>query len=201
MTQTLLWEIAFGVVIVCWLLFVVVFFARKRPPRAKEKKRVSTSFGAIALQGLGFGAAWGLRRPSFTPIFPATMPVQALVALMAIVLAVSTVWLVAASVRTLGKQWALVAHVVEGHQLITAGPYRIVRHPIYSGMFMIMVATAIVASHWLGLVVATMLYTAGTVWRIRIEEKLLIETFGNQYLEYKRKVPAFIPWKLAAQSA
>jgi protein-S-isoprenylcysteine O-methyltransferase Ste14 len=128
------------------------------------------------------------------------MPVQAVMALVAVGLAVLTVWLVAQSVRTLGKQWALVAHVVEGHQLITSGPYRIVRHPIYSGMFMIMIATALVISHWLGLIVSTAFYTAGTVWRINIEEKLLIETFGSQYEEYKRKVPAFVPWKLATQS-
>jgi protein-S-isoprenylcysteine O-methyltransferase Ste14 len=198
MTQTLLWEIAFGVVIVCWLLFVVVFFGRKRPPRTKEEKRVSTSFGAVAMQGAAFGAAWSLRRPYFTPIFPAAMPVQVVLALIAIGLAVFTVWLVAAAVRTLGKQWAIVAHVVEDHQLITAGPYRIVRHPIYSGMFMIMLATALVASHWIGLIVAVVLFTIGTVWRIGIEEKLLIETFGSQYLEYKRKVPAFIPLRVSA---
>jgi len=198
MTQTLLWEIALGVVTVCWLLFAVVFFGRKRPPRTKEEKRVSTSFGAVALQGAAFGAAWSLRRPYFTPIFPAAMPVQVVLALIAIGLAVFTVWLVAAAVRTLGKQWAIVAHVVEDHQLITAGPYRIVRHPIYSGMFMIMLATAIVASHWIGLIVAVVLYTIGTMWRIGIEEKLLIETFGDQYLEYKRKVPAFIPLRVSA---
>jgi protein-S-isoprenylcysteine O-methyltransferase Ste14 len=198
MTQTLLWEIALGVVTVCWLLFVAVFFGRKRPPGTKEEKRVSTSFGAVALQGAAFGVAWNLRRPFFTPIFPAAMPVQVVLALIAIGLAVFTVWLVAAAVRTLGKQWAIVAHVVEGHQLITAGPYRIVRHPIYSGMFMIMLATALVVSHWIGLIVAVVLYTIGTVWRIGIEEKLLIETFGSQYLEYKRKVPAFIPLRVSA---
>ncbi|HKW13652.1 MAG TPA: isoprenylcysteine carboxylmethyltransferase family protein [Candidatus Krumholzibacteria bacterium] len=199
MSETLLWQIAFGVVITCWLLFIVVFFGRKRPPGAKEQKRVSTSFGAVALQGLGFAAAWNLRRPWFTPIFPAAMPVQVVMALIAIGLAALTVWLVSASVRTLGKQWTIVARVVEGHQLITSGPYRIVRHPIYCGMFMIMLATALVISHWLGLVIAVVLYTIGAVWRIAIEEKLLIETFGNQYLEYKRKVPAFIPWKLSTQ--
>lgn len=198
MTQTLLWQIALAVVFLCWLLFALVFFGRKRPPSSREKKRVSSSFGAIVLQGLGFGAAWGLRRPLFTPIFRATMPVQVVLALVAIGLAIFTVWLVAASVRTLGKQWALVAHVVENHQLITTGPYRIIRHPIYGGMFMIMIATALVASHWLGLIVAIVLYTGGTVWRIRIEETLLIETFGSAYREYMRKVPAFIPWKLTA---
>jgi len=197
MTQALLWEMALGAVMLCWFLFAAVFFGRKRPPKTSEAKRVSASFGAIALQGIGFGAAFGLRRPSFTPIFPASMPVQVIVALVAVGLAVGTVWLVAASVRTLGKQWALVAHVVEGHQLITSGPYGIVRHPIYTGMFMITIATALVVSHWVGLAVATLLYLAGTWWRIHIEEKLLTETFGSAYDDYRRKVPAFIPWKVS----
>jgi protein-S-isoprenylcysteine O-methyltransferase Ste14 len=197
MTQTLLWTIAYYAVIACWLLFMLVFLAGRRPPASKEQRRVSTSFVAVALQGLGFGAAWGLRRASYTPTFPAAMPVQVVLVLLAVGLAVLTVWFVASAKRTLGKQWTIVARVVEGHQLITTGPYRIVRHPIYSGMFMIMLATAIVLATWQGLLVAVALYTIGTVWRIAIEEKLLIETFGSQYLEYKRKVPAFIPWKLS----
>src|SRR5262249_10325563 len=109
MTQTLLWEITFWLVIASWFAFIFIFFSRKRPPKAKEAKRVSTSFGAIALQGMGFAAAWSLRRPSFTPIFPAAMPVQVVMAIFTVALAVMALSLVSASVRTLGKQWALVA--------------------------------------------------------------------------------------------
>ena len=144
---------------------------------------------------LGFAAAWSLRRTPFTPIVSAGMPLQVLMALVALALTFAGVWLVSAAVRTLGKQWALVAHVVEDHQLITEGPYRIVRHPIYSGMFMMMIATGLVVGHWIGLVAGVVVFLAGTMWRVRIEEKLLTETFGAAYTAYRLRVPALIPWK------
>jgi protein-S-isoprenylcysteine O-methyltransferase Ste14 len=195
MTQDLLWKVAFAAVMAGWMLFALAFFTRRRSPQSKEKKRVSSSFGAIALQGLGFAATWSLRRTPFTPIVPASMPLQVLTALVACALTVGGVWLVSTAVRTLGKQWALVAHVVEGHQLITGGPYRIVRHPIYSGMFMMMIATGLVVGHWIGLMAGAVVFLVGTMWRVRIEEKLLIETFGSAYTAYMLRVPALIPWK------
>jgi len=200
MTGTLLWETMFGVMIAGWLVFAWTFFARKRPAQSKERKRVSASFGAILLQGLGFGLAWSLRRVPFTPIFSARMWLQVVLALVACSLIVFALWMVNTAVRTLGKQWALAARVVEDHQLIMDGPYRLVRHPIYAGMFMMMIATGLVVGTWQGLLLGSVLFLLGTLWRVRIEEKLLTETFGSAYDEYKRKVPAFIPWRLAARS-
>jgi protein-S-isoprenylcysteine O-methyltransferase Ste14 len=199
MSEQLLWEIATTLVLIGWVLFAIIFFARKRPAQSKEKKRVSASFGAIALQGTGFALAWSLRRAPFTPIFPARMSLQVLTALVACLLVVFALWMVSAAVRTLGKQWALAARVVEDHALITNGPYRIVRHPIYSGMFWMMIATGLVVGCWQGLAAGAVIFLFGTLWRVRIEEKLLIETFGSAYEEYKRRVPAFIPWKLSTR--
>jgi protein-S-isoprenylcysteine O-methyltransferase Ste14 len=198
MTQTHLWQAMMAVIFIGWLLFGMAFVVRKPTAHSKEKKRVSASFGAIALQGAGFGLTWSLRRDSFTPIFPAIMPVQLVMAVVAIALVAFAVWMVNAAVRTLGKQWTLAARVLEDHALITQGPYRIVRHPIYSGMFMMMIATGLVVGTWIALLAGSVVFLLGTLWRVRLEEKLLIETFGSQYLEYKRKVPAFIPWKLPA---
>jgi len=63
-----------------------------------------------------------------------------------------------AAVQRLGKQWSIAARVTEDHELVTEGPYRIVRNPIYTGMFGMMVATAIVgtlAALALGLLIAS----------------------------------------------
>ncbi|HET6463941.1 MAG TPA: isoprenylcysteine carboxylmethyltransferase family protein [Candidatus Krumholzibacteria bacterium] len=199
MREETLWQTVTVLLMLAWVVFALAFFARKRPPQSKEKKRVSTSFGAIALQGVGFALTWSLRRTPFTPIFPARMWLQVVLAIAVVALAGFALWMVNAAVRTLGKQWALAARVVEGHNLITAGPYRLVRHPIYSGMFMMLVATGLVVGRWEGLLPGMTIFLAGTLWRVRIEEKLLIETFGSAYEEYKRKVPAFIPWKLSTR--
>jgi protein-S-isoprenylcysteine O-methyltransferase Ste14 len=110
-----------------------------------------------------------------------------------VVLAVGSVWLIASAASTLGRQWALAARVIEGHKLITVGPYRFVRNPIYTGMFGLLVATGLAMQHWTALIVAVVLFAIGTVIRVRSEEKLLREAFGEEFEDYARRVPALLP--------
>ena len=100
---------------------------------------------------------------------------------------------VATAARRLGKQWALAARVVEGHNLIQDGPYRFVRNPIYTGMFGMLLATGLVMGQWLLLPLGIVLFIVGTIVRVRTEERLLREAFGEEFEAYKRKVPALIP--------
>ena len=113
---------------------------------------------------------------------------------LAMVLAVASVWFCAAAVRTLGKQWSLAARVLEGHKLVTEGPYNVVRNPIYTGMFGMLLATGLAVSHWIGLSIAIVVFAIGTFIRVRSEEKLLREAFGAEFEEYSRRVPAVIPF-------
>lgn len=118
---------------------------------------------------------------------------QYLVATLIVVLVIASLIFVMAAVRTLGQQWSLHARVLEHHELVQRGPYRIVRHPIYTGMFGMLVVASLAHGHWGGLLIASLVYYFGTLIRVRAEEKLLREQFGAAYEEYARKVPAFIP--------
>ncbi len=102
-------------------------------------------------------------------------------------------WLSASAVRTLGKQWTYVARTIEGHELITQGPYQLVRNPIYLAMFGMMMAMGLSLTIWPVLLAAMVIFLIGTFVRIRSEEKLLRATFGAQFEEYARRVPAFLP--------
>jgi protein-S-isoprenylcysteine O-methyltransferase Ste14 len=110
-----------------------------------------------------------------------------------VAIAVASVWLVNAAARRLGKQWALAARLVEGHELIQDGPYRIVRNPIYTGMFGMLLATGLAAAQWIPLLIAIVLFIAGTYIRMRTEERLLSAAFGSEFEAYARRVPALIP--------
>jgi protein-S-isoprenylcysteine O-methyltransferase Ste14 len=116
-----------------------------------------------------------------------------LTALIAMVAAIGSVLLIMAAVKTLGKEWSITARMVEDHKLATKGPYAWVRHPIYTGMLGMLVATGLAISHWIVLVGAIVVFAIGTLIRVRIEERLLRETFGPQFEEYARRVPAVIP--------
>ncbi len=95
----------------------------------------------------------------------------------------------------LGRHWRGVIAILGNHQLIRSGPYRLVRHPIYTAILGMFVGTAMVSGGLyalLGVVFATVAY-----WRkIRIEEHYLHQAFGEEYAEYSRITPALIPLRL-----
>lgn len=189
--------LAFVVVMISWFAFAAVFLAfltRRQAPAARDRKREPASIAGIVLQGVSYAVVWSTRRPSFTPIADLGKFFEIASAVLAMALAISSVWLVSAAVRALGKQWSLAARVLEGHRLITEGPYNVVRNPIYTGMFGMLLATGLAFSHWLGLLIAIVVFAIGTAIRVHSEEKLLRETFGEEFESYARKVPAVVPF-------
>lgn len=185
----------FLVVMLCWVLFVAAFIFRKRPVAAApvERRRERASLIGIILQGFGYAFVWVIRRQYFSPIAPLSRSLEIALALLTMALATLSVYLVIASVKTLGKQWSLTARVVEGHRLVTEGPYRIVRNPIYTGMLGMLIATGLAVSHPLGLLLGLIIFLIGTFIRVRSEEKLLSEEFGQEFEDYARRVYALIP--------
>jgi protein-S-isoprenylcysteine O-methyltransferase Ste14 len=172
----------------------LAFLTRKKAPAAPDRKREPASILGIVLQGVSYAMVWSVPRPRFTPIAGFGKFFEIATALLAIVLAISSVWFVSAAVRALGKQWSLAARVLEGHRLITQGPYNVVRNPIYTGMFGMLLATGLAISHWIGLLTAIVVFAVGTAIRVRSEEKLLREVFGQEFEAYARKVPAVVPF-------
>ena len=186
--------LAFAVMILSWFAFVVVFLLQEKPASAPESKRERSSIFGIALQGLAYAIVWTIHRPPFTPIAPMSKSFEIALAILTMALAIGSVWFCSAAIRTLGKQWSLAARLVEGHKLITEGPYGVVRNPIYMGMFGMLLATGLAISNWIGLLIATVVYAIGTAIRVRSEEKLLREAFGAEFEAYARRVPALVPF-------
>src|SRR5438093_6535970 len=118
--------LAFTVMMLSWAAFVFVFLFHKKPPSPPDKKRDSSSIIGIVLQGLSYGLVWSIRRGWFTPMFASSQTMEIAMAILTMVLAIGSVWFCSAAVRTLGQQWSLAARVVEGHKLVTEGPYSIV---------------------------------------------------------------------------
>jgi len=168
-----LWPLNF--VIVGFVIFSAIFLLVAKPSRDKTRKADPRSVIAIFIQALAFAIAWTIVRKPFTPFLPIDWRAQYFVAAIIVLLVLASLIFVTAAVRTLGKQWSLQARVLDHHELI--------RRSLAHG-------------HWLGLVIASIVYCLGTVMRIRSEEKLLREQFDSQYDDYAREVPAFIPIRL-----
>lgn len=192
-TLAFLPALVFVIVMVCWFAFAGIFLFRKKPPSPPDQKRAPGSLIGVALQGMSYGIVWGVHRESFSPIVPGSELAAIAAGVLAILAAVGSVWLITNAVKTLGKEWSVTARLVEGHKLATSGPYAYVRHPIYTGMLGMLVATGLAISHWLALLVALVIFFVGTIIRVRSEEKLLREAFGQDFENYARRVPAIVP--------
>jgi protein-S-isoprenylcysteine O-methyltransferase Ste14 len=123
-----------------------------------------------------------------TQIFPSSVGLALTGAAITVVGLSLTVW----ARRLLGTNWSGTVTVKEEHELITAGPYRYVRHPIYSGLLLAFVGSALAWGQTralLGLAIATF-----ALWRKwRLEERFMRETFGTAYSDYAARTPAVIP--------
>jgi protein-S-isoprenylcysteine O-methyltransferase Ste14 len=179
-------------VFVCWFAFALLFLLRKKPPKGEEAKRAPGSKWGILLQSCGFALVGSVHRGHWWP-FPASVAGEMGLAAIAVGLALASDWLCLRAIQTLGKQWTFEARVIKGHELITQGPYSLVRNPIYLGMFGLMVSTGLVFTTWWAMLIAVAVFLAGNQVRIRAEEQLLRETFGSQFDDYARRVPAFLP--------
>ncbi len=187
--------VALVTVTICWFVFAGTFLLRKKPGSAPESKRAPSSFFGLVLQGIAFGLVWGCRRtPILSPLVESQFVLNVVFQLFAILLTGSSVLLATSAIRELGKQWSLQARLVEGHKLITTGVYQIVRHPIYTAMFGMLLGTGFVLSNWIAAVAAIVIFLIGTRIRTVSEEKLLSEAFGEEFSSWKAKVPALIPF-------
>jgi protein-S-isoprenylcysteine O-methyltransferase Ste14 len=171
-------------VLACWIVLFAGFVLRKRLPRAREMQRGQRWGAGLLLQGLSIGIVWGFRRAGGVgPVIGTT----------AVILAAASVCFMLAALRALGRQFAYEARLVEDHKLITAGPYRFVRNPMYTGLYGLTLATAMVYSQWIVIPLFTALFAAGTAIRVRSEERLLRGQFGAEFEAYAARVPAVIP--------
>lgn len=148
---------------------------------------------AIALFGLFLiPAAYALTR------FPAALdyPFIPALAWLGLVPLCAALWLFRRSHVDLGRNWSVTLKVREDHALIKTGVYRLVRHPMYSSFFLLGLAQMLLLPNWLagasGLIGAGMLFG----FRVLREERMMLESFGDEYRSYMAVTKRIIPWIL-----
>ena len=95
--------------------------------------------------------------------------------------------------RHLGKNWSQAVTLKEGHELITSGPYALVRHPIYTGLLLAFFGCAVARGEWRGLLAVALVF--GVLWRkLKLEEKWMRVQFGQSYEAYSQRVAGLVPY-------
>jgi protein-S-isoprenylcysteine O-methyltransferase Ste14 len=97
------------------------------------------------------------------------------------------------SFRTLGRYFTFIVQTSGDQPVITDGPYRVIRHPSYAGMLLAVTGLGLFIGNWLSLASLTIAMACGLVFRIRVEERALLQNLGDDYRNYavthKRLVP------------
>ena len=182
-------RIAVPVIWGLWLLYWAIAAANVKTVRWRPPT------GQRLLQTLPFVIApvlifvhdpdWGVLAQPFIPFHPFE-PV-----LGALILAAGFAFAVWARVH-LGRDWSGTVRLKEDHSLVTSGPYRFVRHPIYTGILLGFIGSALAFGEWRG-ILAILVILFGILVRCRAEEQAMRETFP-EYEEYRRKTRALIPF-------
>jgi protein-S-isoprenylcysteine O-methyltransferase Ste14 len=180
-------------VVCCWSIFMVVWIVSARRVKAAAERQ-SRSSRRLALLPVASGALLlFVRSPALGNArwLPRTWSVGVAGAVLCLLGLAVALW----SRRVIADNWSGDVTLKIGHELVRRGPYRWVRHPIYSGVLLMAVGSAVVAGRISGLVALALFLIAFAV-KMRQEEALMLRVFPEQYAAYRAHTKALIPFVL-----
>lgn len=174
-----------------WLTFAVIWlvaaFTSKRTVRRQSASSRLLQIGLGVIAGL---LIWG---PWSAVLGREVVPPSLTSADIAVALTLAGIAFALWARFALGRNWSGTVTVKQDHELVQSGPYRIVRHPIYSGILLALLGTAI-ARGYIGAFIGVAVAALALRLKSLTEEGFMTEQFGSQYATYKRSVKALIPF-------
>ncbi|HEU0240365.1 MAG TPA: isoprenylcysteine carboxylmethyltransferase family protein [Micromonosporaceae bacterium] len=182
------------VAVVAWLMVEFVEFLRVQERRSKNGSVQRTPTVAFYVVGVAVVIAenvWLYLAPPVVPDATISHGGVAFAVGMTIFLAgvAMRVW----SFRALGQYFSFSIEVRPDQNVVTAGPYRTVRHPSYAGGLLMVVGVGLTSANWAAVAVMAVLALVMVVWRIRVEENALLTTLGDRYRSYASGTKRLVP--------
>ncbi|MGE7861367.1 methyltransferase family protein [Bacillus mobilis] len=167
------------------LLYLLLEFYRSSPVKEERQNRGSSFF-------IGVVFALMLTIPEIMYFFTVNK-INSLL-FFGVIIALIGVWIRFSSMKILGRFYSRNVGMQGGHQLIQNGLYKYVRHPGYLGSFLTFLGFAISSSSFIAVIINIILFFLVYSYRIKIEERVLITLFGEQYRQYQSKTWRIIPF-------
>ncbi len=93
----------------------------------------------------------------------------------------------------LGRNWSPTLQILEGHKLITQGIYGMIRHPMYASQWLWVLAQPLLIQNWIAGLFGALFYLPMYFIRVPVEERMMLEQFGDEYRDYMRRVGRVLP--------
>jgi protein-S-isoprenylcysteine O-methyltransferase Ste14 len=176
-------RITYALWVIQTVYLTITAFGAKRDTQVHLGQSFGLLFGLIAA---GLLPRWKpLKFVNFAPV----NPVVSVLGLLGTLAGMGTlVW----ARQTLGSNWSQTVSAKEDHELVTSGPYRLVRHPIYAGGLLASICSAVVSGG--PFVFATLILGPLFLWRVGAEDRLMTQEFPEAYPAYIQRTRKLIPF-------
>jgi protein-S-isoprenylcysteine O-methyltransferase Ste14 len=175
-----------------WLLFALYWLvAAFGVKRTAKRQNLSERMLYVVFMAAGFFLL-NQENPSWGPLNRRFVPDQLWLAWLGSALCAVGVLFAIWARRSIGRDWSAEVQIKEGHQLIRSGPYAHIRHPIYTGLILATLGTALLIGEYRGLL-AVLMFFVGFTRKARKEESFLAAEFGPAFEEHRRHTGFFLP--------
>lgn len=186
-------EIVWVLGIIAWYVIRYPFERRgKRVPVVSSQRSVSEKIAiAAALAGLaivpGFYVATGIPKA-------ADYPAHLWAAVLGAAIFALAMWVFRRTHKQLGRNWSITLEIRQKHELISSGPYALVRHPMYTSFMLMGLAQAFLLSNWVAGLAGLIGFAVLFFLRVDKEERMMMEVFGREYRAYMDRTKRIIPY-------
>jgi protein-S-isoprenylcysteine O-methyltransferase Ste14 len=180
------------VVYVSWLLFAFYWLvAAIGVKRTAKRQNPAERMLYLVFMAAGFFLLYQ-ENPNWGPLNRRFLPDKLWIAWLGSALCAAGVLFAIWARRTIGRDWSAEVQIKEGHQLIRSGPYAHIRHPIYTGLLLATLGTALLIGENRGLLAVAM-FLVGFTRKARKEESFLAAEFGPAFEDHRRHTGFFLP--------
>ena len=184
-------ELMLAAATLLWFVPEIILTRLRRPHSGARVDDRHSGMAVMMGIWLGISASWlaAYRAPQFATKIDRPYLFAAGIVLM--IVGIAFRWY---AIRVLGRYFTVLVAVQQGHTIVESGPYRLLRHPSYSGAMVTILGYGLVFTNWLSLVLALFFPLLAYWYRMRVEEQALLAALGDNYRAYMKRTKRIIPF-------